>query len=252
MATLEPVTAVPAHELVLEQLRRSIHLGHFVAGDKLPPERELARQLGVSRTTVREAVRVLEEDGMVEIRRGSTGGIIIKTRPARPAELLKRLREFEDIIDFRIAVETAAARLAAERRTQSDIAALQRAFGQLEAIAITGAQDRVSEWVRVDTDYHVLIARIARNDRLAVAVEDARASMFMPIGAVWGHLEGRAHEQHRELHDAICAGDPGRASEAARAHIEATRADIHAIVGVTGSARGRRPRPARNTPRARE
>src|SRR4029079_3166877 len=75
--TLGPVATIPAYELVLEQLRRSIQLGHFLPGDKLPPERDLARQLGVSRTTVREAVRVLEGEGAVEIRRGSAGGIVL-------------------------------------------------------------------------------------------------------------------------------------------------------------------------------
>jgi GntR family transcriptional regulator, transcriptional repressor for pyruvate dehydrogenase complex len=250
--TLAPVTAVPAHELVLEQLRRSIHLGQFVAGDKLPPERELARQLGVSRTTVREAVRVLEEDGMVEIRRGSTGGIIVRTRTTRPAELVRRLRECEDILDFRIAVETAAARLAAQRRTAADIAALDRAFQAVEQVFLTGAVDCVSVWVRVDTDFHVMIARIARNEYLAAAVEDARANMFMPIGVVFGHLTERAHDQHRELRDAICAGDPGRAAEAARNHIESTRADIHHIARLSRTRRGRRPPRARSTPAAPE
>jgi GntR family transcriptional regulator, transcriptional repressor for pyruvate dehydrogenase complex len=250
--TLAPVTAVPAHELVLEQLRRSIHLGQFVAGDKLPPERELARQLGVSRTTVREAVRVLEEDGMVEIRRGSTGGIVVKNRTTRPAEFLRRLRETEDILDFRIAVETAAARLAAERRTTADIGALNRAFEAVEQVFLTGAVDCVSVWVRVDTDFHVLIARIARNAYLAEAVEDARANMFMPIGVVFGHVTDRAHDQHRELRDAICAGDPDRAAEAARAHIESTRDDVHHIAGLSRTGRGRRPRQARSTPAAPE
>ena len=115
---LDPVATVPAHELVLAQLRRSIHLGHFGAGDRLPPERELARQLGVSRTTVREAVRVLEGEGPVEINRGSSGGISCGRQSRRPGELRRRLREFEEIIEFRLAVEPMAARLAAQRRTE--------------------------------------------------------------------------------------------------------------------------------------
>ncbi len=81
---LDPVATVPAYELVLEQLRRSINLGHFGPGDKLPPERDLARQLGVSRTTVREAVRVLEGEALVEVRRGSTGGITVLQPAVRP------------------------------------------------------------------------------------------------------------------------------------------------------------------------
>lgn len=218
-----------AYEVVLEQLRRSIHLGHFRLGDRLPPERELAKQLEVSRTTVREAVRVLEGEGLVEIRRGSAGGIIVRPETVRPADLRKRLREFEEIIDFRVAVESMSARLAARRRTKADIAELQRAFARLEAIvADRGA---VSDWVRIDTEYHLLIARIARNALLARAVEDARARMFMPIGAVWGGLEERAHLMHAEVQEAIVAGDPDRAAAAMEAHIEATRADIHAVLG---------------------
>ena len=106
--SLGPVAAIPAHELVLAQLRRSIHLGHFGAGDKLPPERELAKLLGVSRTTVREAVRVLEGEGLVEIRRGSSGGISVKPQSMGRTELRRRLREFEEIIEFRLAVEPMA------------------------------------------------------------------------------------------------------------------------------------------------
>lgn len=237
---LGPVSTVPAYELVLDQLRRSIHLAHFGPGDKLPPERDLARQLGVSRTTVREAVRVLEGEGMVEIRRGSAGGIVVLEQPARSGQLRQRLREFEEIIDFRIAVETMTARLAAVRRTKSDLALLDRAFVVLEALAQSGAEGRVSDWLRIDTDYHLLIARFARNPRLAGAVEDARASMFLPIGAVWGRLEMRAHDQHAELHAAIHAGDPERAAAAMAAHIESTRADIHAVVGQRAQASARR------------
>jgi DNA-binding FadR family transcriptional regulator len=226
---LGPVSTVAAYELVLEQLRRSIHLGHFGLGDKLPPERELAKQLGVSRTTVREAVRVLEGEGLVQIRRGSAGGIIVRPETARPADLRKRLREFEEIIDFRLAVEPMAARLAAERRTKADIADLEQAFTRLEAIVV--GQGPVSDWLRLDGEYHLLIARIARNERLARAVEDARAGMFMPIGAVWGGLEERAHLMHAEVQQAIVDGDAERAAAAMTAHIEATRADVYAVVG---------------------
>src|SRR5436305_3094125 len=161
--SLGPVAAVPAHELVLAQLRRSIHLGHFGAGDKLPPERELAKLLGVSRTTVREAVRVLEGEGLVEIKRGSSGGISVRPQSMGRTELRRRLREFEEIIEFRLAVEPMAARLAAERRTKADVAALDRAFEWLAAIAATGAEGAVSDWVRADGEYHLLIARMARN-----------------------------------------------------------------------------------------
>jgi DNA-binding FadR family transcriptional regulator len=229
--SLGPVAAIPAHELVLAQLRRSIHLGHFGAGDKLPPERELAKLLGVSRTTVREAVRVLEGEGLVEIKRGSSGGISVKPQSMGRTELRRRLREFEEIIEFRLALEPMAARLAAERRTKSDIAALHKAFEWLAAIAATGAEGAVSDWVRADGDYHRLIARMARNGRLLSAIEEARAGMFLPIGAVFGRLESRAHLMHTELRDAIVAGDADRAGAAMTAHVEATLADVRNLVG---------------------
>lgn len=228
---LGPVAAIPAHELVLTQLRRSIHLGHFGAGDRLPPERELARLLGVSRTTVREAVRVLEGEGLVEIRRGSSGGISVRPQSLGRAELRRRLREFEEIIEFRLAVEPMAARLAAQRRTKSDIAALRKAFAQLAAIAATGAEGTVSDWVRADGAYHLLIARMSRNARLVTAIEEARAGMFLPIGAVFGRLESRAHAMHKELQEAIIAGEPERAAAAMTAHVQATFADVRNLVG---------------------
>jgi GntR family transcriptional regulator, transcriptional repressor for pyruvate dehydrogenase complex len=236
---LEPVSAVPTYELVLEQLRRSIHLSHFGPGDKLPPERELARQLGVSRTTVREAVRVLEGEGIVEIRRGATGGIIVRPYAPPPAELRRRQREFDDTLDFRLAVETATARLAATRRTKTDMRAVDRAFAKLDAIAADASTAvPVSEWLRADNEYHLLIARVARNPRLQRAVEDARASLFTPVGAVWGHLYARAHQGHTELTDAIRDGDADRAAAAMAAHIEATRADIRSVIATAQRAGG--------------
>jgi DNA-binding GntR family transcriptional regulator len=146
-------------------------------------------------------------------------------------ELRRRMREFEEIIEFRLAVEPMAARLAAERRTKADIVALDKAFEWLAAIAETGAEGAVSDWVRADGEYHLLIARMARNARLLNAIEEARAGMFLPIGAVFGRLESRAHLMHLELHDAIVAGDGDRAAAAMTAHVEATLADVRNLVG---------------------
>ena len=226
---LDPVIPVPAYELVLEQLRRSIDQGHFAPGDKLPPERDLARQLGVSRTTLREAVRVLEGERVVEVRRGSMGGIIVRQEAARPARLRARLREFDEIIDFRLAVEPMAAHLAAERRTKTEVAALARSLARLDDLAAHGAQGRFGDWLRADTEYHVLIGKAARNSLLLRAIETGRAGMFNPVGAVWGHLEDAAHAQHAEIFEAIGAGDGARAAAAMATHIEGTRADVAAL-----------------------
>ena len=255
---LDPVTTVPAYELVLDQLRRSINLGHFVPGDKLPPERDLAHQLGVSRTTVREAVRVLEGQGIVEVRRGSTGGIVVRDYDAPPAELKERLREFDDVIDFRLAVEPMAARLAAERRTQARAALAGLGPRALDALAASGAEGRVGDWLRADTDYHLLIGRDSPQ-RAAGARHRRGARRAVPARRRGrGRLEDRAHDQHAEIHAAIVDGDPSRAAAAMAAHLEATRADVHALLAppAPGAASSRsaprRPRRrARSTPAAR-
>src|SRR5215469_11104221 len=77
---IERVEHVPVYGLVVDQLRRAIHNGSFVPGDKFPPERELSKQLGVSRASVREAIRVLEGEGYVETKRGASGGIMVLDR----------------------------------------------------------------------------------------------------------------------------------------------------------------------------
>src|SRR5258708_2050753 len=136
-AGIERVEHVPVYGLVVDQLRRAIHSGSFVPGDKFPPERGLSQQLGGSRARVREGIRVLEGEGYVETRRGASGGIIVLDRARtedRLAEVIRaRLPEIEQAIDFRLAVECSAARLAAVRRTDADLASLRAAFATMAA-----------------------------------------------------------------------------------------------------------------------
>src|SRR5215469_4158046 len=122
VARIEAVDLVPAHQVVTERLRHAIHIGTYLPGDKLPPERKLAQQLGVARMTVREAIRVLRAEGYVASQRGPAGGIIVLDQSGDEMRLRQALRhrmaELDDDFEFRIAVEGAAARLAAQRRTK--------------------------------------------------------------------------------------------------------------------------------------
>src|SRR5258707_15126602 len=123
-AGIERVEHVPVYGLVVDQLRRAIHSGAFVPGDKFPPERELSKQVGVSRASVREAIRVLEGEGYVETRRGASGGVIVLDRAQtedRLGEVIRtRLPEIEQAIDLRPAVEGSAAPPGAVPRTHHD------------------------------------------------------------------------------------------------------------------------------------
>src|ERR1700712_3739154 len=96
---MNPVRAAATYELVVDQLRRALALTRFVPGEKLPPERELAQQLGVSRTSVREAIRILEGEGALEVKRGATGGVLVRQMPIVPAtyeELREQAEEYEE------------------------------------------------------------------------------------------------------------------------------------------------------------
>ena len=229
---LPSLRAPASHELVVEQIRRAIGTGRYLPGERLPAERELAGQLGVSRTTVREALRVLQGDGLIEIRRGRSGGPVVLGPSGDPRRLVRaRLQEIEEIFDFRAAVEGACARLAAQRRTQADVDALRLRLDRLVAyVEMAGYAENEaappSRFLALDVDYHRAIARAARNAMLAAAVEDARAAMFLPVGAVFTKLHPTANEHHDAILAAILSGDADGAEAAMRAHVEGTRSTL--------------------------
>ena len=80
--SIESVHAAAAYEVAADNIRRAIALGRFLPGDKLPPERELSEQMQVSRTTIREAVRVLEGEGLITVKRGALGGLVVMRPPS--------------------------------------------------------------------------------------------------------------------------------------------------------------------------
>jgi DNA-binding FadR family transcriptional regulator len=247
MATIR---APASYELVVDQIRRAIQMGRFLAGEKLPPERELADQLGVSRTTVREAMRVLQGEGMIETRRGRTGGAIVTAPEGTAAErrqvVRRHLAELENVFDYRLAIEPAAARLAAERRTRADLSGLRDALTILGSLAAAPQAQELSppsRFFATDAEFHHRIALAARNPFLVQAVDDARAAMFLPVGGVFTALHPDANRGHAEIYAAIESGDGPAADRAITEHIELTRAALREMARPSGAGgRGRRPR----------
>lgn len=227
---IDRVRPATTYELVVEQIRRAICLGRFSPGDRLPPERELARQLGVSRATVREAIRVLESDGLAESRRGAHGGLFVLAQQFPEDQLRETISTQLDVLanvfDYRVANECASARLAATRRSEGDLVELRQALDEMSAIAATeesrNAIANVARFRQADTAFHLGIARAARNPFLLRAVEDARAAMFLPVGTVFRRLEDNANDYHHAIFAAIEGRDSERAIEEMRAHIEDT------------------------------
>lgn len=221
MQRIEPASA---YELVVDQIRRAIHMGSYIPGDKLPPERELALQLGVSRTTLREAIRVLEGEGYVESRRGARGGLMVvdqakDERRIRPL-VKEKLQEFEDLIDYREAIERAAARLAARRRREKDINTLASACEVMERGLETG------RFRAADSAFHLAIAEAARNRFMRQAIEEVRAAMWMPVDQLIPRLFKSAHLHHAQILEGIRDRDPDAAEKAVIDHMETVRQDL--------------------------
>jgi FMN reductase len=224
-----------AVELVRDQVRRALASGRYAPGDRLPGARDVAAQLGVTVETARRGLAALAAEGLVEI--GSSGrdpAVTVRSAGREGAtgqELEAGIAEFEQVIEFRLANECAAARLAAARRDGDDLATLRDALARMHRAALRPASPgAVARFHRADTEFHVAIARAARNPLLEAAVADARARLFLPLGAVFSGLRAGADDLHDAILDAIATGDGERAAATMAAHIEATRSEIESAL----------------------
>lgn len=163
-----PVGPRRTFEGAVEQIAERIRLGDFSAGDRLPSERDLAAAMQISRPTLREAVRVLADAGVLEVRTGSTGGIYVLSDYV-PIELLRsksdlRLGEVAGVLEARRLLEPRVAQLAALNAREEDFAALQHIIDAQKALLAEGDvlanEDR---FLQLDTQFHVRIARATGN-----------------------------------------------------------------------------------------
>lgn len=229
---LEPVEIVAAYEVVAEQIRRSIYFGKYAVGTKLPAERLLAQQLNVSRTTLREALRVLEAQGFLQSRRGAAGGLVVQLPQEEPERIRRRLRAhldlFEEMLEFRLIVECSAAKLAASRRTEDDLLRFD------QALAAMHAAEGLPQFRAADHAFHLAIADAAHNRSLQKAVQDARIAMFTFVDVLPGselmYLAQR--NDHHQILSAIRAAEAQQAYEAMAAHIVRTRQQIRLTLGL--------------------
>lgn len=162
------VLRVPrASELVADRLRSLIVMGKVATGDSLPSEKELVNQLGVSRATLREALRMLETEGLIATRPGPKGGIVVLRPDAanltRSLALLLQLEEtpFEIIFEARRLLEPLCASLAAERATPTEIERLRQ---QIEIMRQSVGE--VSNYVAAQLSFHLTVINAAHNDVL--------------------------------------------------------------------------------------
>ncbi|MER7754943.1 GntR family transcriptional regulator [Kitasatospora sp. NPDC097643] len=227
-AALAPLSDLGRADAVARRITEAIALGLVDHGDQLPSENDLADQLGVANGTVREALALLREDGLIETRRGRNGGSFVRT-PAEGSQRrqLARLRdlataELRDLGDEELAVSGTAARLAAERApadpARADLTArLGRLVDELREAA--GPAERR----RADARFHIELAVAARSvrlTRLAVRLQAELGPLLWLPAPYAPDQEGFA-EQHREILVAVLAGDAATARAAAEDHTAA-------------------------------
>lgn len=205
-----------------EQLEARIGAGEWAVGARLPGETVLARELGVARSTIREALRLLAAGGLVESRQGA-GSFVLRTDRDRDWAYAVRRARVDEVLEVRRALEVQAAGLAALRRRDDDLAGLRAALDAREAAAVAGADDA---YVDADLGLHRAIVRAAGNELLATLFAQieprVRAAMIEMLELGAGDPAYRADQrEHEELVEAIASADADRASALAAAHFAA-------------------------------
>lgn len=209
------------------QIHRLIADGRLKPGDKLPPERELAEVFGVSRTSVRDAIRVLETQGLLEPRHGE--GTVVRQIPidtivSSLADALTASKDLTaDLFDMRKMLEPPLARAAAFRATSEDVEALEEIL-ERQARRVRAREVTVEE----DHAFHYRIATAAKN-QVVLRIIDVLMDLLRESRERSLQVGGRAEKSlrgHRRILDAIRRRDPDGAADAMRAHIE----EIEAIL----------------------
>lgn len=200
---------------VVDRLVTGVALGLYVPGQQLPTERELAEMLGVSRTSVREALKQLTENGYLEVRRGRNGGYFVLSDwgPTSAAHVRRQLvanwAEFEHVFDARTKIEPLIASTAAARRTPADLVQIRQALNDY----ITATDHDASR--RADSNLHLSIAQATHNPIFVALSVDLRTRISLNLGAepYTDAVRKTAIRQHQELVEAV---EDGRSDDAAR------------------------------------
>ncbi|MFD6081740.1 FadR/GntR family transcriptional regulator [Streptomyces hydrogenans] len=228
-----PVRAGNAFEETVERLLCAVKLGFIAHGETLPPERELATQLGISRVTLREAIRALQQAGYVEPRRGRYGGTFVTYSPSEPSEGdVRRIAasmgdELADALAFRRVIEPGAAALTAERALTAD----ERQFLQARLDDVRSADH--TTYRLMDSRFHLALAEMSGSPSLYASVAETRLrlnDLLNAIPLIERNIE-HSHEQHNDILMAILRGDARTARAVMEDHVAGTAALLRGFLG---------------------
>jgi len=222
------VSRAPLHERIAAKLQQLIADNRLTAGSQLPSERELAAALGVSRVTMHQAMLVLAQRGLVQIKAGS-GIFVTDLPPSIVADSIERYYTFnsgshEDLVTFREILEPETAALAARNATTDDIAALRELVEEIEQSFARGDVDATAA---ADSAFHEALAAASHNQLIAAVVTGLHKVMQNTIKAqIAAYDPDWGIRTHRPVYEAIAAHDPEQARQAMRLHMQTTRTQI--------------------------
>jgi DNA-binding FadR family transcriptional regulator len=225
---------VNAYEITVERLSAAIKMGLYRPGDQLPTERDLADIMGVSRTTVREAIRVLSAQGFLSVKRGRTGGTFVCEALTLPSvrELKQKLEQrsttLSEILDYRLVMEPGVAELAAQRANSQQLDELQSLVGQMKQAA-----NHFNDHRHLDTKFHLLIASATQSRRLTTIVAGIHAELS-DLLAIIPHSPAAccsSTEQHQQILDALREEQANLARRLMADHIDRTQRLLNGLLG---------------------
>jgi GntR family transcriptional repressor for pyruvate dehydrogenase complex len=235
-----PVPRVRTYELVLQRIEAQIVSGALRAGERLPPERELAELLGVSRPAVREALRVLEAQGAVrsQVGQGPGSGTTIERVPSDALTRLLRLHvalgsfPFEDVIETRVTLERSIAVLACRNARPENVARMRSILQTMDEPGIT--QESFNQ---LDIDFHVELAEAGGNRLMCDMTRAIRESVRVPFLAAvnsmpatgrysWPSMLDSLRAEHHAVFSAFEAGEGDKAADLLESHIRGFYLDL--------------------------
>jgi len=221
-----PVSLGRVSQVIVDQVRLLIHDGRLTPGDRLPSERELCERFGVSRVTVREALRVLEAGGLVEIRVGARGGAFVTTpTSARVGEGIADLLKLSpltaaEVTEARMVFEIGIVPMVVERATDDDIAALKDILERQRA----ALKDR-SYSMTLSAEFHARVAACTHNLAIEMLVQSFHGPLLMSlreaqvVAPLMGH---RGNTEHTDFVAAVARRDVEAATAIMRKHLQRT------------------------------
>lgn len=219
----------PLVDQVIASLREQIEAGTWAVGARLPSEQALATELGIGRSTVREAVRALSHTGVLEVRQGS--GTFVRAAPGA-GEFTLRLQRAgaAEVYEVRRGLEVEAAALAARRRTDADLERIETALAARRAGAASGERHLL---LAADLDFHRAVIDAAHNPLLSELYALASVSIARAIKDVVSDqgLTGDTAGLHDDLAHAVRRRDPDAAVAAVRRHLDGTHAALADLAG---------------------